>query len=121
MAGGESCRDDCRTDDGSEQEELKEPQLKKQIIEQTVVVADASSSKGNRGENAMGALRVKKLASEAVLPRRGSEHAAGYDLSRSVVFFTTISFHCPTSLAVQCLLQRSCGCELLIWSNAASG
>ncbi|CAM6087956.1 unnamed protein product [Calypogeia fissa] len=79
MAGGESCSDDSRTN-GSEQEEPQEPVLKKQIIERRVGVAVAASSNGNSvGQE--GALRVKKLAPEAVLPSRGSEHAAGYDLS----------------------------------------
>lgn len=105
MAGGESCSDGRRTD-GSEQEEPQEPLLKKQIIEQKVVVAAASFN----GGNAIGALRVKKLAPEAVLPSRGSEHAAGYDLSRSVLFVTSLSFHLPTSFAVQCL--RSSDAEL---------
>lgn len=81
MAGGE-CSDDRRPDE-SEQEEALEPVLKKQNVERKVVVAAATAVSFNG--NATEALRVKKLAPEAVLPTRGSDHAAGYDLSRSVL------------------------------------
>lgn len=84
MAGGESCSDVSRPD-VLEQVEPQEPLLKKRSIEQEVVLAAAAAaavpSNGKSGGNAGGALRVKKLAPEAVVPSRGSEHSAGYDLS----------------------------------------
>lgn len=77
MAGGESSDE---RNDGLEQDEPQEPVYKKQIIEQKIVVTDASFN-GDSDGNVMGALRVKKLAPEAIVPIRGSDCAAGYDLS----------------------------------------
>lgn len=55
------------------------------------------------------ALRVKKLAPEAILPARGSALAAGYDLSRSAILLSSPSLgSTPISFLYQVL-------ELVLW------